>query len=117
MMSASHSPNFWPRFATLIIFLLFGLLIGAMGRVIAVLLGIGFIAAPLWFTGLILVYVGTNMFSRTMLRNFADWFRLPITVPEPDAPTRRISGFVWTVFLTGSLTGYLVTALILKGAS
>lgn len=117
MTQVPSSPRFWPRLATLIIFLLFGLLIGAMARSIAVLLGIGFIAAPLWFTGLILVYAASNMFGRTMLRNLAGWFHLPITVPEPDAPTRRISGFAWAIFLTGSLTGYLSTALILKEAS
>lgn len=117
MTYAPQSPSFWPRFATLIIFLLFGLLIGAMSRAIAVHLGIGFFAAPMWLSGLILIYVGTVMFGHTMLRNFADWFRLPITVPEPDAATRRLSAFVWSIFLIGSLIGYLLTTLILKGAS
>lgn len=117
MTQPPHPPNFWPRFATLGIFLLFGLLIGAMMLSIASVLGIGFVAAPLWFSGLVLVYVGVNMFGKTMLRNFAAWFRLPIIVPEPSAQTRRISGIVWAIFLTGSLTGYLLTALILKEAS
>lgn len=117
MTHPSHPPNFWPRFATLTVFLLFGLLIGAMTLSIASVLGIGFFAAPFWFSGLVLVYIGTNMFGRTMLRNFAAWFRLPIIVPEPSAQTRRISGVVWAIFLTGSLTGYLFSALILKGAS
>lgn len=117
MIQPVEKPSFWPRLVTLLIFLVFGLLIGAMARSIAVVMGIGFIAAPLWFTGLILVYAATNMFGRTMMRNFAGWFRLPINVPEPDVPTRRISGFVWAIFLIGSLTGYLSTALILKEAS
>lgn len=117
MTTHPQNPSFWPRLLTLVIFLLFGILIGAMGRAIAVHLGIGFFAAPLWFSGLILVYVGSIMFGHTMLRNFADWFRLPIMVPEPDTETRRLSAFGWTIFLSGSLTGYLITTLILKGAS
>ena len=117
MTPQSPNTSFWPRLFTLMIFLLFGILIGAMGRAIALQLGISFYTAPLWFSGLIIIYVGTSMFGHTMLRNLADWFRLPIIVPEPDAATRRLSAFVWTIFLTGSLTGYLLTSLILKGAS
>lgn len=117
MSTHPHNSGGWPRFASLTIFLLFGILIGAMGSAIAEHLGIGFLVAPLWFSGLVIVYVGTTMFGHTMLRNLAGWFRLPITVPEPDAQTRRLSGFGWTIFLTGSLTGYLFTTLIIKGAS
>ncbi|AML50105.1 hypothetical protein [Falsihalocynthiibacter arcticus] len=116
-MTRAHNPDFWPRIFTLVIFLLFGGLIGTMGRAIAVQLGMGFFTGPVWLSGMIFVYVGTTMFGHTMLRNFADWFRLPIIVPEPDPATRRLSAFVWSIFLIGSLTGYLLTTLILKGVS
>lgn len=116
-MTRTHNPDFWPRLFTLVVFLLFGGLIGTMSHAIAIQLGMGFFVAPLWLSGIILVYVGTTMFGNTLLRNFADWFRLPIIVPEPEPATRRLSAFVWTVFLIGSLTGYLLTTLILKGVS
>ncbi|WP_380053710.1 hypothetical protein ACFE33_11985 [Falsihalocynthiibacter sp. SS001] len=113
-MSAAQ-PSLLRRVTLTAIVLFFGVLIGAMGRAIAVQLGIGFVAAPLWFAALILIYMGTILFRENLLRWLAPFFRLSTT--EPDHGDKRINLIGWSVFLVGCLVGYLLTAFILIGES
>lgn len=107
----------WPRLLTLGSCLLFGALIGAMGRAIALQLHIGFFAAPFWFSALITVYAASNIFGNSILVQIAGVLRLPISPPEPVKRDKRLAVIVWSLFLIGALLGYLVSNLVLKGAS
>jgi hypothetical protein len=107
----------WPRLLTLGSCLFFGILIGAMAWAIALQLHIGFFVAPLWFSALITIYAASNIFGNSLLVQLAGIFRLPISLPEPAKRDKRLAMTVWSLFLIGTLLGYLVTNLVLKGAS